>query len=115
MPQTDTPTFLGVKRDTQLPWKPQTESMEKNSLQKLALRRKLTGTTWGAHSSILTQAYIATIRPIMEYASTTWERAAKANKSRLDKVHNMALPVKLGAMKTTSAHDTEKHSQCRAA
>ena len=44
----------------------------------------------------------------MEYASTTWGTAAKANKNRLDKVQNMALQVILGAMKTTPVHVMEK-------
>ena len=108
VPQTDTPTFLGVKLDTQLTWKPQKEKMERSSLQKLALMRKLAGTSWGADSSILTKVYTATVQPTMEYASTTWGTAAKTNKSRLDKVQNMALRVILGAMKTTPVHDMEK-------
>ena len=36
VPQTDNPTFLGVKLDTRLTWKPQIEKMERSSLQKLA-------------------------------------------------------------------------------
>ena len=44
----------------------------------------------------------------MEYASTMWGTAAKTNKSRLDKVQNMALGVILGALKTTPVHDMEK-------
>ena len=108
MPQTDTPTFLGVKLDTRLTWKPQIEKMERSSLQKLALMRKLAGTSWGADSSILTKVYTAAVRPTMEYASTTWGTSAKTNKSRLDKVQNMALRVILGAMKTTPVHDMEK-------
>ena len=99
-----TPTFLGVKLDTRLTWKPQIEKMERSSLQKLALMRKLTGTSWGADSSILTKVYRATARPTMEYASTTWGTAAKTKKNRLDKVQNMALRVRLGAMKTTPVH-----------
>ena len=113
MPQTDTPTFLGVKLDTRLTWKPQIEKMERSGLQILALMRKLAGTTWGVDSSILTKVYTATVRPTMEYAPTTWGTAAKTNKSRLDKDQNMALRVILGAMKTTPAHDMEK-SQCGA-
>ena len=91
VPQTDTPTFLGVKLDTRLTWKPQTERMERSSLQTLALVRELAGTTWGADSSILTKVYAATVRPTMVYASTTWGTAVKTNKNRLDKVQNMAL------------------------
>ena len=86
MPQTDTPTFLGVKVDTRFTWKPQIEKMERSSLQKLALKRKLARTTWGADSSILTKVYTATVRPTMEYVSTGWGTPAKTNKSRLDKV-----------------------------
>ena len=108
MPQTDNPIFLGVKLDTRLTRKPQIQKMERSSLQKLALMRKLAGTSWGADSSILTKVYTATVRPTMEYASTTWGTAAKTNKSRLDKILNMALRVILGAMKTTPVHDMEK-------
>ena len=108
VPQTDNPKFLGVKLDTRLTWKPQIEKMERSSLQKLALMRKLAGTSWGADSSILTKVYTATVRPTMEYASTTWGTAAKTNKSRLDKIQNMALRVIPGAMKTTPVHDMEK-------
>ena len=108
VPQSDTPTFLGVQLDTRLTWKPQIEKMERSGLQKLVLMRKLAGTTWGADSSILTKVYRATARPTMEYAYTTWGTAAKINKSRLDKVQNMALRVILGAMKTTPVYDMEK-------
>ena len=70
--------------------------------------RKLAGTSWCADSSILTKVYTATVRPTMEYASTAWGTAAKTNKSRLDKIQNMALRVIFGAMKTTPVHDMEK-------
>ena len=108
VPETDTPTFLGVKLGTRLTWKPQTEKMERSGLQKLALMRKLAGTSWGADPSTRTKVYTATVRPTMEYASTTWGTAAKTNKSRVDKVQNMALRVILGATKTTPVHDMEK-------
>ena len=108
VPQTDTPNFLGVKLDTRLTWKPQIEKMERSGLQKLALMRKLAGTTRGADSSVLTKVCTATVRPTIKYASTTWGTAAKTNKSKLDKVQNIALRVILGAMKTTPVHDMEK-------
>ena len=41
VPQTDTPTFLGVKLGKQYTWKQQIEKMERSSLQKLALTGKL--------------------------------------------------------------------------
>ena len=88
--------------------------MERSSLQKLALVRKLIGTTKGADSSILTKLYTVTIRPTMEYVSTMWGTAAKTKMSRLDKVQNMTLRVILGAMKTTPVYDMEKNIYCRA-
>ena len=82
--------------------------MERSSLKKLAQMRKLAGTSWGADSSILTKVYAATVRPTTEYASTTWGTADKTNKSRLDKIQNLALRVILGAVKTTPVHGMEK-------
>ena len=53
LPQVETPTFLGVKLDTQLSWKPHIEDMEKKGIKKLAVLKKLSGTHWGANSKIL--------------------------------------------------------------
>ncbi|KAK7115905.1 hypothetical protein V1264_001691 [Littorina saxatilis] len=47
LPQVETPTFLGVKLDPRLSWKPQIEDMEKRWIKKLALVKKLSGTHWG--------------------------------------------------------------------
>ena len=84
------------------------QKMETSGLQKLALMRGRAGATWGADSSILTKVCTATVRPAMECASAARGTAAKTNKSRLDKVQNMALRVILGAMKTTPVHYMEK-------
>ena len=108
IPQTDTPTFLGVKLDSRLTWKPQIEEMERRSLKKMSLMRKLAGTSWGADSRILTRVYTGAVRPTMEYASTTWGTAAKTNKQKLDKVQNIGLRIVLGALKTTPVHEMEK-------
>ena len=37
LPQVETPTFLGVKLDTPLSWKPYIEDMEKKGIKKLAV------------------------------------------------------------------------------
>ena len=92
---------------------PHIEKIERSSLQKLALMRKFAGITWGADSSILITVYTATVQPTMKHASTEWGTAAKTNKSRLDKVQNIALRVMPGAMKHTPVHDMEKNSQCK--
>ena len=57
LPQVETPTFLGVKLDTRLSWKPHIEDMEKKGIKKLAVLKKLSGTHWGANSKILKTVY----------------------------------------------------------
>jgi len=108
VPQVETPTFLGVTLDTRLTWKPHIEKVEERSLKKLSLMKKLAGTTWGANSNILRQVYIGAVRPVTEYASTTWATASKTSKGKLDKVQNMGLRIILGAMKTTPIREMEK-------
>ena len=70
--------------------------------------KKLAGTTWGANSDILKQVYIGAVRPVVEYASTTWDTASKTNKSKLDRVQNMGLRIILGAMRSIPIQQMEK-------
>ena len=70
--------------------------------------KKLAGTRWGANGKILGHVYTCAIRPIMEYASTSWITASKTNKSKLDKVQNTGLRTILGAVKTTQITEMEK-------
>ena len=108
VPQVDTPTFLGVTLDSRLTWKPHIEATEAKAIRKLSLMKKLAGTKWGANSSILRKVYTGAVRPVVEYASTTWTSASRTNKSKLDKVQNMGLRVILGAMKSTPICEMEK-------
>ena len=108
LPQEDTPTFLGVKLDKHLTWKPHIEDLEARGIRKLALMRKLSGTTWGATSSILKTVYTGTVRPVLEYGSIAWNTAAKTHKGKLDKVQNLGLRNILGAMKSTPIAEMEK-------
>ena len=110
LPQTETPSFLGVNLDTRLTWRPQVESMERKSIRRLAVMKKLAGTSWGGNTDILKQVYTATVRPCMEYASTSWDTAAKTTKEKLDKVQNMGLRIMLGTLKSTPIKFMEKVS-----
>ena len=69
--------------------------------------KKLAGTSWGANAKILCQVYTGAIRPIAEYASSSWITASKTSKNKLDKVQNAGLRIILGAMKTTPNTDME--------
>ena len=108
VPQVETPTFLGVTLDTRLTWKPHLEAVEAKATRKLAIMKKLAGTTWGASSDILKQVYTGAVRPVVEYASTIWDTASKTNKSKLDRVQNMGLRIIVGAMRSTPIQQMEK-------
>ena len=77
------------------------DRVEAKANWKLAIMKKLAGTTWGANSDILKQVYTGAVRPALEYASTTWDTASKTNKSKLDRVLNMGLRMILGALRST--------------
>jgi len=108
IPQVDSTVFLGGNIDKRLTWKPHIQLVQERAIKKLALMRKLAGTTWGATTKILRQIYIGAVRPIMEYASATWTTASKSAKDKLDKVQNMGLRLILGGMRSTPIRDMEK-------
>ena len=108
LPQVDTPTFLGVKLDTRLTWNPHLQETEARSIRKLGIMKKLSGTSWGADANILKTVYTGAVRPVLEYASSSWNSAAKTNTARLDKIQNQGLRAILGAMKTTPISQMEK-------
>ena len=69
LPQVETPTFLEVKLDTRLSWKPHIEDMEKKGTKKLAVLKKLSGTHWGANSKVLKTVYMEAVQPSLEYGA----------------------------------------------
>ena len=68
------------------------------------------GHNHGSDTNILWRVYTGAVRPIMEYATTSWATASNVNKSRLDKVQNVALRAIVGAMKTTPIKEMEKRA-----
>ena len=76
----DEATYLVVTFNKRLPWKPYTLRTE-GKARKLALMRKLAGTTWGANEQIL-----KTVRLVLEYNSTAWSTTANTNQQSLDKI-----------------------------
>ena len=86
IPQIDNPKFLGVTLDKRLTWKQHVDAIAAKSTKKLSLLKKLSGTTWGADTNILNKVYTGAVRPIMEYATTSWATASNSNKTKLDRV-----------------------------
>ena len=109
-PHVDNPTFLGVALDTRLTWKTHLEAVAARSVRKLGLLKKLAGTTWGADTNILRRVFKGAVGPIMKYTTSSWAISPNANKSKLDKVQNVALRAIGGAMKTTPIKEMEKRA-----
>ncbi|XP_070209766.1 uncharacterized protein [Littorina saxatilis] len=103
----NTPTYLGVTFDRRLTWKQQTEKVEARAKLRLALMKKLTGTTWGADAAILKKMYVSSVRPVLEYGVTAWGTAAKSNFDRVSKVQNQAARIITGAMRSTPIQELE--------
>ena len=97
----DEATYLCVTFDKRLTWKTHTLRTERKALKKLAIMRKLAGTTWGANEQILKTLYEGSVRPVLEYSSTAWSTTAKTNQQSLDKIQNQALRIITGSMQST--------------
>ena len=103
----DNPTYLGVTFDKRLTWKRQTEKAESRGKTRLALMKKLAGTTWGADNRTLKRLYTGRVRPVLEYGMTAWGTTAKSNFERVSKVQNQATRIITGAMKSTPIQELE--------
>ena len=101
-------TYLGVTFDKRLTWRTHIEKAETKARRKLAIMRKLAGTSWGANAKILKQVYQGTVRPHLEYSSSAWSTAAPSHLKTLNKVQNQALRLITGAMSTTPIKTMEK-------
>ena len=103
----DNPTYLGVTFDKRLTWKQQTEKAEARAKVRLALMKKLAGTTWGADTVTLKRLYTGRVRPVLEYGMTACGTTAKSNFDRVSKVQNQATRIITGAMKSTPIMELE--------
>ena len=103
----DNPTYLGVTFDKRLTWRQQTEKAEARAKVRLALMKKLAGTTWGADTVTLKRLYTGRVRPVLEYGMTAWGTTAKSNFDRVSKVQNQATRIITGAMKSTPIMELE--------
>lgn len=102
------PTYLGVTFDDKLTWRHHINKATTKARRKLAILRKLSGTTWGASGNILRNIYQQGIRPHLEYGSAAWCPASNTTLQELNKVQNQALRIMLGAMKSTPIVEMEK-------
>jgi hypothetical protein len=91
-----------------LTWKQHINKAATKARKKLAILRKLSGTTWEATGKILGKVYQHVIRPHLEYGSAAWCPASNITLQELYKVQNQALRVMMRAMKSTPIVEIEK-------
>ena len=112
LPQTNTPSFLGVTLDKRLTWRTHIQAANNKASRKLHLMKKLSGTTWGANTKVLKQVYTGAVRPVMEYGSSAWVAASNYATDCLDATQNQGLRTILAATKSTPITQLEKHCEC---
>ena len=69
--------------------------------QKLGLLRKLADTQGGTAEAVSKNGYIGTIRPHLDYGSTTCLSSWNTSSYTLDKLQNQALRLITGSMRST--------------
>ena len=103
----DQQTYLGVTFDKRLTWKQHVQNAEAKARRKINIMRKLAGTQWGANERILKSVYQGSVRPHLEYGSSSWMTAAQTHQQTLQRVQNQALRIITGAMRSTPIEKME--------
>ena len=92
--------YLGVTIADKLTWNAQVDAASKKANSSLAfLKRNLAS----CPRDIKAQSYQAVVRPILEYASTSWEPYTKSNIQQLEAVQRRAARFMTGDYRTTSS------------
>ena len=87
----ENPNYLGVTFDRRLTWKTQVEKNRTRARQRMAIMKKLAGTTWGADEKVLKKLYTGRVRPVLEYGIAAWATAAKSNFNKISRVQNQGM------------------------
>ena len=95
------PTYLGMTLDKTMTWKPQIQRATTKAKHRLALMKKLSGTTWGADQGVLKKLYVGYTRPVMEYGMAASATSSRSNFNKLTQVQNQALRIITGGIKST--------------
>ena len=93
------PKYLGVRLDRILNFKQHLEEVAGKVTSRVALIRRLAGTTWGACAKTLRISMQALIFPAAEYCAPVWSRSPNAKK--VDVAINSSLRTISGCLKPT--------------
>ena len=79
-------TYLGITFDKRQTWKQHIAKAEAKARRRMAILRKLAGTTCLASEKVLKTVYQGTVRPHLEYGSTASSTTVATNQQALDKI-----------------------------
>ena len=99
LPFAPVPTYLGVKMDRSLTYHHHLESLKMKVASRVALIRKLAGTTWGADAATLRITVLALVFSTAEYCAPVWCRSSHTH--MLDSELNRAMQIITGCLKNT--------------
>ena len=99
LPFCPVPTYLGVKLDRTLTYRPHLEALRKKLSSRVSLLRRLAGSGWGASAKTLRTAALSLIYSTAEYCAPVWCRSAHTR--LIDSVLNDALRIVSGCLRPT--------------
>jgi hypothetical protein len=99
LPFAPVPTYLGVKMDRSLTFRHHLESLKMKVSSRVALVRKLAGTTWGANPVTLRTSVLALVFAPAEYCAPVWCRSSHAQ--LVDSELNDSVRIITGCLSST--------------
>ena len=93
--------FLGVTFDHKLTFRPHLKALKAKCKKALNILKVVGHFDWGADRQTLLALYRSLIRSKLDYGSIVYGSARKSYRTTLDPVHNQALRICLGALKTS--------------
>ena len=96
-----TVTYLGVKFDQGLYWKPHIDYIVEKCQQPLSMMRKVARHDWGGDRISLKLMYTALVRSKMDYACFLFSHAAKCHLDKLNRIQYEAVQIITGNYKCT--------------
>ena len=101
LPFCSVPTYLGVKLDRALTYRPHLEALRKKLSARVSLLRRLAGSGWGASAKTLRTAALSLVYSTAEYCAPVCCRSSHTR--RIDSVINDALRIVSGCLRPTPA------------
>ena len=99
LPFCQVPTYLGVKLDRSLTYRPHLEALRKKLCARVSLLSRLARTGWGASAKTLRTAALFLVYSNADYCAPVWCRSAHAR--LIDSVLNVALRTVTGCLRPT--------------